>query len=247
MKPYIGVSCFTDVEQLKIATTFLPEQVYHKFMVGLSVSYKSLRGLPLKNKWQKRMIEPQKINSLLLPDPRFLNIIHYSGDDPNYLSPDLFLLNHRTNEHLHGFQLNFVWPSVQIIEKIRRYFPDLILILNLFPPNLAAVDNNPTKLKHKLLPYRQLLDAVLIDSSGGQGQLLDPNQIFSYLSGLFDTGLGIGFAGGLTPDNLQLLEPLAHYADSFSIDAESGLRNEANELDLDKVQKYLSRAYRLLD
>lgn len=249
MNPYIGVSCFTTPEQIRAAIWCIPSPTpRHSLMVGLSMSYKSLRRLPLKEKWQKRMIDLDDLTSLLLPDPRLLNLVHYASDSPGSLADDLLLITNRGNEYLHGFQLNIVWPPIRVIETIRRKCrDDSVIILNLYPPNLAAVDNDPIKLSQKLSEYVPFLDGVLLDSSGGQGNALDPHKALDYMSALYDTRLAIGIAGGLTPNNLELLEPVVPFSYHLSIDAESGLRNDQNELDLDKVKLYLERAFVLLD
>ena len=55
-------------------------------------------------------------------------------------------------------------------------------------------------------------------------------------------GMGLVYAGGINPENAkEVIERLkGHFEEiGFSIDTESGVRNERNELDLNKVRDYL--------
>jgi hypothetical protein len=56
----------------------------------------------------------------------------------------------------------------------------------------------------------------------------------------------LGVAGGLGPDSLGSLRQLVENFPMLSIDAETNLRTVDNELDLDKVNRYLIAAHQLL-
>jgi hypothetical protein len=57
--------------------------------------------------------------------------------------------------------------------------------------------------------------------------------------------IGLGVAGGLGPDSLNLVEPLIAKFPNLSIDAEGRLRNNQNDLDLKAMSDYLAKALQL--
>jgi hypothetical protein len=101
-----------------------------------------------------------------------------------------------------------------------------------------------------LQPYAPLVNGVLFDPSGGFGQPFDTERARTFLAAITERGwnIALGVAGGLGPDTLHLVTPLLDLLDQFpdlNIDAQGKLRNEHNELDLQKVALYLERAQQL--
>jgi phosphoribosylanthranilate isomerase len=97
--------------------------------------------------------------------------------------------------------------------------------------------NNKEFIKNVLLPYSHAnkLIGILFDASGGNG-------VIGEWQAPYD--LPCGYAGGLTPDNLEeeLLKIEGVVGDkTIWIDAETGIRTD-NKLDLDKVRKFLTIA-----
>lgn len=77
---------------------------------------------------------------------------------------------------------------------------------------------------------------VLYDSSGGRGTVI--KEIKEPFSNHYT-----GYSGGLTPENIDdfCQQIIAHPSDSsVFIDCESGVRNEKDEFDLNKVHDYLA-------
>lgn len=86
---------------------------------------------------------------------------------------------------------------------------------------------------------------ILIDPSAGTGRALDVGEVFPIverLTPLTEEGLGVGVAGGLSPERLASLKPLVEVYPSLSIDAESSLRDEHDRLDIAKVNEWLAAA-----
>jgi hypothetical protein len=77
----------------------------------------------------------------------------------------------------------------------------------------------------------------LHDLSGGRG--IDGSFTYPKRMNAF-----VGFAGGITPENVEskIETVLGNYKEPFWIDAESGVRTENNQLDLDKVESMLKIA-----
>src|SRR5688500_11853092 len=97
-------------------------------------------------------------------------------------------------------------------------------------------DNSPVKLKHMLCLYSGSVEYVLWDVSGGNGIPLEISmKTWEFLEAITSAGFpmnGVGVAGGLGPDNLDRLKPLVMDYDGLSIDAQKGLRDENNNLDM---------------
>ena len=92
------------------------------------------------------------------------------------------------------------------------------------------------------LPGLQVLD----DQSAGQGRLPDRRAPPAAGHPAGGTDCPIGYAGGLTPDNLAAeLAAIARANPSlpYWIDAASGARDADNRLDLDKVEDMLATAF----
>ncbi len=81
MKPYIGVTGFTSPDEVKSALSVFPALSTRQLMVGVLISWKSLRGVPLKPRWQKQFPNPATIAELFLNDSRVVNLIHYSTEE----------------------------------------------------------------------------------------------------------------------------------------------------------------------
>jgi phosphoribosylanthranilate isomerase len=94
------------------------------------------------------------------------------------------------------------------------------------------------------LEKENVINALLIDPSRGRGVEFDTEvsvNLFNKLKSL-TRGISIGFAGGLTPENvnekiIELKKKLR--SNKFSLDVESGIRNEKDELEIRKVRKYI--------
>ena len=94
-----------------------------------------------------------------------------------------------------------------------------------------------------------MIDAILVDSSGGKGKPFDAVKGAEYLrAARKHPTLGIGIAGGLGPETLHLLDPLVKEFPELSIDAEGRLRTRMPEdaLRLDAMRTYLEDAFPIL-
>lgn len=94
--------------------------------------------------------------------------------------------------------------------------------------------------------YRGLITDVLIDVSAGKGVPIDPAKVRGIVEAMrtWNANLGIGIAGGLCAETLPAVADLVREYD-LSIDAEGRLRNDRDELDLEKVRAYLGAAARI--
>jgi phosphoribosylanthranilate isomerase len=92
-----------------------------------------------------------------------------------------------------------------------------------------------------------VIDDVLIDPSGGQGQLLDLTRVEPLVHKLYEDHLpiGVGIAGGLTATTVNNLDLLVKQYPDLSIDAEGGLRTPDDQLNEDQVDWYVQAAQKM--
>lgn len=249
MDPYIGITGFTKPEEVEAAYQLLPIDPPRKLMVGVLASWKTLRGIPLKPKWQAQFPDPKIIPALFPDDDRVLNLIHYGTEEgqESSLLADLLRLEEFAGENLHGFQLNIPWPSTIELEDYAFYGHGTTLALQIGRKAMEMVGDDRDRLITMLERYIGLVDAILLDPSGGLGQPFDTERARTMLRAIADRGwdLGLGVAGGLGPNTLHLVEPLLAEFPHLSIDAQGRLRNEQNELDASAVASYLGNAFQI--
>lgn len=250
---YIGVTGFTKRIQVLEALSVYPDYYGRRYqlMVGVLASWRSLRSLPLKPRWQQRTPPNSKLGQIFLADPRIENLIHYSAspEHADDLFEDLIALHNLAGPHINGFQLNIAWPSPKALGSyLQRYSTETKFVLQLGAHALRRAHDSPEAVAIWLRDYDGLIDAVLIDPSGGRGLPFDPHIALQYLVAisLRNPDLDLGLAGGLGPDSLNHLKPILKHFDDLSIDAEGRLRDENNDLDLSRVKQYLIGAQQLL-
>lgn len=247
MNPYIGITGFLKPEEVFSALGVFPEGISRKLMVGVLASYKSLRGIPMKPRWAKRMPNPASISRLFLNDERVVNLVHLSTGEETILE-DMFKIHSLAGQNFHGFQLNIAWPHInQLVSYRAAVSRSYRIVLQIGRKAMETVGGTIQDTVNKLSHYVEVIDDILFDPSGGQGKPFDTRQAYEFLSAITDKGwnIGLGVAGGLGPDSLNLVEPLIAKFPNLSIDAEGKLRNDQNNLDLKAVRDYLTKALQL--
>jgi hypothetical protein len=253
-KPYVGITGFMSQEEVStIGNLYPPDSSGPLIMFGFLMSEKTLNGQP--DKWPNRYPPRESLFKLFSRHPSGMNIIHYSSDNPNKLLLQLLSMvglywsGHPLAGDLDGFQLNIAWPSPAIIEEFRKFTNErkhFTVILQIGSKALQAVNNSPIELARRLKAYEDLADYILIDSSGGRGELVDIEKLRSYFWALDDFGItekmGIGFAGGLCFKTLPFVRPTFGEFEHPSMDAERRLRDANDRMDLRETSFYLAEA-----
>lgn len=271
---YIGVTGFTSVEQVKRVKNAFPKDPEADFevegggqvgqvpdrphlMVGVLASWKSLHGV--LHRHPKKMPPVDQISDIFsLGIWGGLNLIHYSADPDQLteLAGQLALMTLYGGDELHGFQLNIRWPNR---EELRRFWdaasclvPDLYrLVLQVGAAALEISNHDPLTVARHIKQYLddEVITDVLIDPSGGRGLPFDVDKARRYLTAIRDKcgqSVGLGMAGGLGPDSLDLVAPLIEeFQGQLSIDAQGRLRNDADDLDPEKCERYVRQALEL--
>ena len=244
--PYIGVTGFTHQNEIEEALQVVPYSTY-RLMVGVLMSSKTLRGE--QNKWPHRYPKKETVADIFVNSQKVLNLIHYSTDQPDYLTAQLEEITQLAGPYLDGFQLNISWPSMSSLRDFREVYPEKVLILQIGHRALAQIESLEG-FKERLQVYQPLISGVLIDESGGTGRLFDTDRALYYLEVASEVrGLGLGVAGGLRSDKIHLLCPLIEKFPDLSIDAEGGLRTQTSHdlLSIGCMKSYLKEAFPLLD
>lgn len=241
--PYVGVTGFMERAEVELALKCVPSQSSRRLMVGILVSSKTLSGQ--QNRWPGRYPKIENVPDLLIQDERVLNLIHYNTDETETLYTQLNSITQCLDYNLDGFQLNIAWPPISQLEDWHETHPNQFLLLQIGSKAMAAAESME-HFRDLVGAYLPMIDAILIDPSGGKGEPLDPVKGAEYLrSASCHLDLGLGIAGGLDASNLSLLEPLVKEFPDLSIDAEGRLRtrNEDDDLAPGAMIAYLNEAF----
>jgi len=251
---YIGVTGFTNKDQVHRALDCLPPNPNRLLMIGVLDSYKSVRGIPLRPQWQARYPAKAEIANLFCDDERVLNLLHFGGVDGDISEDDLLdeLLRVRdlAGSNCHGFQLNMIWPSRLVLECYREDYPHDVIVLQV--GSRAQQQMSEIDLLRRLKRYFGLADHFLLDPSGGQGKPFQPQVAISLLKQIsewYPNWFGGAFlpavAGGLCAQTLPLVEPVVKAFPITSFDAEGRLMSEVGQLDDQLVADYIQASFNL--
>lgn len=244
--PYVGITGFMSRAEVVKALSAVPGNTVRRLMVGVLMSFKTLSGY--QNEWPGRYPKKEAVADIFVKHKRNLNLVHYSTVYKEELSDQLEEIVKIAGPHLDGFQLNIAWPPLEQVRKYKRTNPDKLIVLQVGSKAMeqAASTNGFKRFVRK---YKPLVDAILIDPSGGRGMPFDAVKAAEYLRIVRDCCpiLGLGIAGGLGPDTLHLLDSLVPEFPKLSIDAEHCLRTREDALCLNAMQIYLEDAFPILD
>ncbi|MDO8408385.1 MAG: hypothetical protein Q7S95_04140 [bacterium] len=249
--PYIGVTGFTDRQQVIEAFFHVPDNAHRRLMVGVLASYKSLRRLPMREQWAKQTPPSDELHSIFFEHPQVLNLIHYSADIfvDKELCDDLLALAHHAGSVLHGFQLNIVWPSSIALRDFHRFVrkQKLSVVLQINHGSIALAGGTPVAIVEKLRRYEGLIQHLLVDASGGLGKALNVSWAQLYLRAFRDAQLpfALGVAGGFGPNSMEPIKELLAEFPDLSWDAQGRLRDKDHRLNPILAGEYLDLSYAL--
>ncbi len=252
MYPYIGITGFSRTEEVSTALQAFPNNDNRKLMVGVLATYKSLRGLPMKSRWAKQTPKARNIRKLFFNDERVVNLVHFSTDEgqENSILTDMFKIHDLAGPNFHGFQLNIAWPEIHQLDDYRATMGwNYRIILQLGQKAIGAAGGTVKGVVETLHHYVGVVDDILFDPSGGLGKPFNTEEAFNFLSAIAEQSwnIGLGVAGGLGPDSLDLINLLVRDFPSLNIDAQGRLRDVENDLNLNLVSAYLTKALKLFD
>lgn len=244
---YIGVTGFTNREQVRAVLERTSFAIGPQLMVGVLMSYRTLRGMPASN--PKRYPAREDVFGIFQESLDCLNLVHYNTREQRDLAHQLEDALGWAGPLCDGIQLNIAWPDPRAIQSLKLVKPRAKIVLQINSEAMGACDNDALRVASRVgEQYASLVDYVLVDFSGGKGEPLEPVHTMAYLAELrhqrhiAGATYQLGVAGGLCADNLnRLLLPIKRMMPNISIDAEGGLRTD-DSLDIDKVLAYLDAA-----
>lgn len=250
MRPYIGVTGFMTPQEVRAAQRkfdLLYMDGLRVLQVGVLMSSKTLGGGT--NKYPNRYPHIDAVSKIFQNHQGAFNVVHYNTEDPETLAYQLKVIAAEVaGPHLHGFQLNVKWPRFGALQDFHfatgsRFF----VMLQISKGAMEDFGHQVVPIAEKIATYGDAIDAVLIDQSGGKGQVITDLQ---FTLNLIDAikkhapAVRIGVAGGLRSGTLHLMRPILARHPDVILDAESGLRShDHDDLDLFEVADYF-KAFR---
>lgn len=247
LKPYVGITGFMNRQEVDAVIQSLEAEDDRQWlMIGVLASEKSLAGTP--NKFPNRYPNPQTIKDIFPEDSSILRLVHFSTQAVG--AEFLHQMHHLraiAGPNCDGFQLNVKWPSVDILEMYKLVYPNDTLVLQCGAGAMKSVGSESEKLADKIAEYENITDYALIDPSGGYGKAMDTSFTLETLRRLEESGIDMNFvvAGGLNGDTLETIRDIVKEFPDVSTDAEGGLRDEEDHLDILKAGRYYSVAMKL--
>lgn len=193
--------------------------------------------------------------------PRTLNMIHYFTKDTTDLGEQLLRACAHGGETCDGVQVNVPWPDPeQLLHFLNCGGWERVALQ--IGPRAMVHDSTAEDLTRTLRAYEGIITDVLLDMSAGRGLPIDAERARGWSAAIREAfpDLGIGIAGGLCAETLVMSYceecqwrregvcpghgaiPDLIRSHGLSIDAEGRLRNDRDELDLDKARAYLAAA-----
>ena len=262
-KPYVGVTGFTSTEEVKRGLDKFHDSGFkmtwdrkysrssHWPMMGFLVSYKTLNKRPTEN---QRYPSIDKIPALLeAAENKVLTTIHYNSREKDLADQISQVFKDIYPNLCSAVQLNVVWPDIGQINLIKKRHPKMKII---FQANKGVLNSPHKKRHHRIKPYLDVVDYVLIDPSGGRGQKIGLEDQLDFFTWLRNTKKIVpGIAGGLKSSNVyEVIQEMKNQTGTlnFCIDAEGGLRDKLGKgfgndvLNIKKLGDYVRRASGIL-
>lgn len=246
--PYFGVTDFASHAQIIQALACIPGKLERRLHVGVMASYKTVSGIKTKTGWENIWPRDEVLRSIFQPHPRVFNVFHYADfDSPSLTTVDLLTkICKEAGPHLHGLQLDMIWPSYGLLSEFRSRFPGVELIVQISRNAIEICNGDMKQIKQHVRRYRSLgVDYFLLDMSMGRGVPLDPMRTKSMIEDLMDiTPLrSLVVAGGIGPETyFELLRPIFKWSNVISCDAQGKMRSSGKATDpieMDRVCAYL--------
>lgn len=198
-------------------------------------------------------------------DPDVFNTIHYAdlyGPKPGQnVFENLEKVVKYGGEHLHAIQVDVTWPSPDEMKRFKEKNPNIAIILQVGKFALKDVNGDTQEVANRLREYGDSIDYALLDMSMGKGQGMEAGGLLPLLRVIRKElpGLGLAVAGGLGPDSIEPLEPIAKEFPDVSIDAQGNVKMHdapkdalghmlaTHPADLGRSKKYIKKSCDILD
>ncbi len=255
--PYIGITDFMNFQQVQdMLESF---EVYRRqgskrvLHIGVMMSYKTLHDIP--SRWQNAF-PPKETIASIFSSTKVYNCLHYADYENGWPNFELGKRLERAiaygGQHIHALQLDMIWPHPsQILLGVHSSRKDIEVILQIGRKALDEIQNDPQLLVEKLRDYGGTIHRVLLDKSGGKGIGMNAIDLYPFAQAIREScpELGLVVAGGLGPERVYRVRPLAEKFPDVSIDAQGWLRPSGDALDpidWNMAREYLKEALAVL-
>ena len=256
--PYVGITGFTSLGEVVACNNAFREAAQAageyvaanlKFMVGVLISSKTLNGGT--NKWPCRYPPVANIPEIISMkyESHLLHTIHYNTDDPMTVDEQIDQIMGISPSSINALQLNIRWANPVKLQRVKRRYPDLRIILQIGAGALADVDEpGEIFLGEALRAYEGVTDDFLVDPSGGRGEPLDVWRAFACVADdEIPPGMQPNIAGGFSAENVHRARGLMRRLKRpVGLDAEGRLRTPGDNLDIAAATNYLREGIALV-
>ncbi|MFZ2167778.1 MAG: hypothetical protein WAV50_02820 [Minisyncoccia bacterium] len=260
--PYVGVTGFMTLGELVACDNTFREAAHAqgehvaknlKFMAGILMSAKTLAGEA--NSWLHRYPPIDRIPELLsLNSEHLLRTIHYNTKDASTIDEQVDQLMSIAPGEIDAIQLNIRWVNPVKMQRVRRKYPDLRIILQIGAGALEDVaEPGEIFMGEALGAYRDVVDDFLVDPSGGNSLELNIWHAFACIADSeIPSGMQPGVAGGREASNVHELKGLMRRLGPINIDAEGRLRTpkgigeSSDQLSVPATTKYIKAGVALV-
>ena len=242
VRPYIGITDFLS-----------HDQVLCMLHVGVMMSYKTLNGVASSGDtaFPPKECIADIFDECSVADDLFY-CLHYVDHTHSTTASDVARAIGYAGPWVNALQLDMTWPDPDMIAAaVFASLPQPELILQIGRHAMVRADHDPRMVVQRLKRYEGLVSRVLLDMSMGEGRAMHAGELFTLSLAILEVypHLGIGVAGGLGPNTMYLVAPLARMIHGLSIDAQSRLRpsGDAHDpIDWQLAAEYLRLALALL-
>ena len=157
---YVGITDFAsreDVDQAYVVWKELPIARYRKLHVGVMMSRKTLFGIPTS--WAD-IFPPRESLADIFSHTEVFNCLHYADYENVGVENSLMLALQCVGEHLHGVQLDMIWPDPETLASC-LYEHQVILQIN--ETSFEMCRNDPQRVVERLRHYDHVISHVLLD------------------------------------------------------------------------------------
>jgi phosphoribosylanthranilate isomerase len=259
---FVSISGISDRKELQGIYKICQEEIFDfPLVIGYQVSSKSI-NLGTQNPRQPKFLDLGDLNTETLSYGFFPAVHYYTKDNSSVLKDlekiaELGILD--SNLLL---QLNTLPLPTEILREIKKAGPEVIFKAAVSDKQTSqggyavwkgegVQDVKKGAVKPLIAQVRErkdFIDYVMFDPSHGTNLNLDLDEknlairFGKEITSIKELDhLGLVYAGGIKPSNTKKVVRglFSFFPDRFSIDAESGVRNKENKLDLDLVRAYL--------
>jgi hypothetical protein len=239
----------------------------HRFVLDLDIDIPE----ELRKDFSEIFPSREEMSGGFTDDPDVFNVVHYAdlygpdGPRKGGEAPDVFknleFVVQYGGEHMHAIQLDLTWPNTEDLKQFREKHPDIYIVLQVGKFALEEAGQDMQEVVNRLREYGDAIDFVLFDTSMGKGKGMDATKLLSQLRMVREQlpDLGLAVAGGMGPDSMDVLEPIAREFPDISIDSQGNLKHKdaprdalghliaTYPADLDRSIEYIDQSCAMLD